>query len=270
MDQPTTWREPNGPDEEKGAGLPAACLEEVAGLVETMRQMGEDTRPDADRRLIALAEAIYRWNSVVNLVSRKDIARLVTYHFCDSASLLPLLKLRAPARALDVGGSNGLPGLVLAAISPHIEVTICDSRQKRRRFLEEVCRAAPGETTSPQTFEIARVDSEAFRTRYIQSFDLILARAVTRLRLLLKWCMPLLKPGGKLAAYKGSRSSEEVAGAQAYFFSHGGALLGVADSPLANQCNSLRLFVIATQGPACKVQPSESPEDPAHPIRRLP
>lgn len=229
----------------------------MSPLIASLRGLDADLRADAESRLEALAAAIRRWNESINLVSRKDITRLITYHFCDSASVLPLLDLRGTARVLDIGGSNGLPGLVLAALSPHVDVTICDARQKRRAFLEEVCAPRSGENAGYGCFEIDRVDGEAFRSRHAEGFDLILARAVTRLRLLVKWAMPLLRPGGKLIAFKGSRSIEEVAAAQSYFFAHGGGLLAVTESPLARQCNPLRLFVIAARS-GCGTSTRES------------
>jgi 16S rRNA (guanine527-N7)-methyltransferase len=235
------------PDSGEESGSDVLWRGEVARLVGTVRGWGEDVRPDAEERLARVAGAIHRWNAVINLVSRKDIGRLVTYHFCDAASVLPLLNLRQPVKALDVGGSNGLPGLVLAALSPHIAVTVCDSRQKRRAFLEEICGGAPAGTVGLGSFEVTRVDSDAFQGRHAQGFDIILARAVTRLRLLLKWCMPLLRPGGRLIAYKGSRSEEEVRGARTYFLDHGGGMLSVVGSPAADQCNPLRMFVIAAR-----------------------
>jgi 16S rRNA (guanine527-N7)-methyltransferase len=213
---------------------------EIRGLIAMLARNGVNMRADAGESLASLGLLIQEWNERVNLVSRKDISRLVSYHFCDAASLLPIVGPDVKIRVLDVGGSNGLPGLVLSALSPNVQVTVCDSRQKRRPFLEEAC-AAVGDNAS---HVIARVDSESFRTANQGKFDLIVARAVTRLRLLLKWCLPLLRPGGFLAAYKGSRCAEEVRQAEGYLWSHGVSLVLVLDSPLAGNCNPLRRFAI--------------------------
>jgi 16S rRNA (guanine527-N7)-methyltransferase len=212
-----------------------------------LRARGEKVRDDAEERLLRLAGAIERWNAVINLVSRKDIGRLVDYHFCDAASLLPLLNTGRPLEALDVGGSNGLPGLVLGALSPNLEFLVCDSRQKRRAFLEEVCCEDGASAVALGRFEIARVDSLAFQDEHAGGFDLIVARAVTKLRPLLRWCLPLLRPGGRLVAYKGSRVEEEVREAQGYFLDHGGEMMAIVGSPLADTCNPLRTFAIAAR-----------------------
>jgi len=213
----------------------------VVELVTRLRRAKVDLRERAVESLLGLARAIARWNEAINLISRKDTTRLVSYHFADSASILPVLRPTPYKDVLDIGGSNGLPGLVLTALSPHLRLAIVDSRHKRQAFLEEVCRSQEGDIR----YEIDRVDSKAFKDRYAESFDLIIARAVTRLRLLLKWGMPLLKPGGCMVAYKGSRCVEEVERAQSYFFGHGGRVISVIQSPWSQECNPWRLFAIA-------------------------
>jgi 16S rRNA (guanine527-N7)-methyltransferase len=213
-------------------------------MLDLLRKSGIDPRPEARSHLIGLSEHIHHWNKMLNLVSRKDIGRLETYHFCDSASVLPLLGIQKPVRLLDVGGSNGMPGLVLAAISPHLTTHICDSRRKFAGFLETACGILEGEAT----YELDRVDSQAYLDRHREGFDLIVARAVTKLRHLLKWCLPLLAPRGRLVAYKGSRCLEEVGQAEKYFWRHGGRTLIVARSPWAEHCNPLRVFTIAGTG----------------------
>jgi 16S rRNA (guanine527-N7)-methyltransferase len=213
-------------------------------MLDRLEQVGIKVLPEAEIRLMELGRHIRHWNNMLNLVSRKDIDRLESYHFCDSASLLPLLAVEKPSRLLDVGGSNGLPGLVLAAVSPYISTHICDSRRKRSGFLDEACGLLGGEAV----YEVGRVDSPDFLERHRNGFDLIVARAVTRFRLLLKWCIPLLAPGGRLVAYKGSRAREEVGQAQKYLWAHGGRQVLVAGSPWADWCNPLRIFTIAGTG----------------------
>ena len=217
---------------------------DIEHLLELLQRNQVATRSEAAGLLRGLCGQIEEWNESVNLVSRKDIQRLVSYHFCDSASILPIIRPRAGVTMLDVGGSNGLPGLVLSAISPHISVTVCDSKRKRRAFLTEACRSL-GEAAA---FKMARIDSDEFRQEHNGTFDLIVARAVTRLKHLLRWCMPLLAPGGYLVAYKGSRCLEEAHQAEAELVRSRGKLLAVIGSLWAEACNPLRMFAIAGRG----------------------
>jgi 16S rRNA (guanine527-N7)-methyltransferase len=217
---------------------------EVRELIAVMSDGGITVREGAAERLLGLASLIHEYNRAINLISRKDTGRLVSYHFADSLSLLAIISPRRPMRVLDIGGSNGLPGLVVASACPDIRLLICDGRSKRAPFLKEACAAVGPENR----FEIGRVDDRSFMSRNAESFDLILARAVTGLKLLLKWCLPLLKPGGALAAYKGSRCADEVAMARKYCFSHGGSVLAVVGSPWQECYNPLRKFAIAVKG----------------------
>jgi 16S rRNA (guanine527-N7)-methyltransferase len=219
--------------------------DEVEGLISLLDRSGIALRADAEEHLVRLSGLIDEWNERINLISRKDIARLVSYHFCDAASLLPIINPEVPIRVLDVGGSNGVPGLVLSALSPRVRVEVCDSRRKRGSFMEEACAALGGEASH----SVTRVDSQAFAAANAESFDLIVARAVTRLKLLLKWCLPLLRPGGVIAAYKGSRCAGEVKQAEGYMWSHGVNLVMVLGSPFAANCNPFRQFAIVSKSP---------------------
>jgi 16S rRNA (guanine527-N7)-methyltransferase len=217
---------------------------EIVDLVDNVRSSGVEVRTDAGELLTTLSDLITRWNRKVNLVSRKDIGRLVSYHFCDSASVLPLLRPDRDLEVLDLGGSNGLPGLVLAALSPYLRMTTCDSKVRRRDFIEEACR----ELDIGARFKHGPVDDREFRKQHRETFDLIVARAVTTLRTLFRWCMPLLRPGGRIVAYKGSRCLEEVRQAEAWLLKGGGDRLVVLGSPWAEECNPLRMFAIAGKG----------------------
>src|SRR5690606_18770189 len=42
------------------------------------------------------------------------------------------------------------------------------------------------------------------------TFDLVVARAVAKLDALANWCLPLLRPGGRLVAMKGPDVAEEL------------------------------------------------------------
>ncbi len=210
----------------------------IGRLIEALHKRGIEVRQDAGDCLARLAQLIVDWNRSINLISRQDVDRLVTYHFCDSASLLPIITPKCELEAVDIGGSNGLPGLVLAGLCSRLRVTVCDGRRKRENFLRAACDAVGG-----ATYLIERADEESFQKAKHEAFDLVVARAVTKLRILLKWALPLVRPGGVIVAYKGSGALGEVKPAEKYLERGGRALLVIA-SPWGNWCNPLRNFVI--------------------------
>lgn len=86
-------------------------------------------------RLLSFARLLERWNKAFNLVSRKDIDRLVTRHLLDSLSVLPWL--HGP-RVMDLGTGAGLPGIPLAIARPDLSFTLVDRSDRKIRFLAQV------------------------------------------------------------------------------------------------------------------------------------
>ena len=56
--------------------------------------------------------------------------------------VLPLARVPAPGRLVDVGSGNGSPGLVLALLRDDLDVTLLEPRARRWAFLREAARAA--------------------------------------------------------------------------------------------------------------------------------
>ncbi len=209
-------------------------------MLQWLSEAGIAVKEDANKRLNDLAALIEEWNNRINLISRKDIDRLVDYHFGDSLSLLPILQPEGKLKALDIGGSNGLPGIVIGAVTDTLEITVCDLKHKREAFMKDACEIA-GENTR---FLPARADEDGFRIEHTGRFDLVVARAVGALPQLLKWSIPLLRDGGLLVAYKGSRLANEVGRVEKLLPRAGVDLLLVIGSPWAGWCNPLRKFAI--------------------------
>lgn len=212
----------------------------IANMLDVLAQAGVSIKSDAENRLDNLATLIEEWNQRINLVSRRDIGRLVDYHFADSLSLLPILQPRGKWKALDIGGSNGLPGIVIGAVTDSVDVTVCDLKRKREPFLVDACQIA-GENTK---FVMGRADDKAFQAEESSGFDLVIARAVARLSSLVKWSMPLLREGGLLVAYKGSELPKEIHQIEKRLAKLGADLLIVMASPWASWSNPLRRFAI--------------------------
>ena len=104
-------------------------------LQEGLTALGLPT--DAIPSLVRYAELLVEKNKVMNLTAITEPADIATLHFLDCAALLPLSPL-AGKTVIDVGTGAGLPGMVLALLTPDARFTLLDSLGKRSDFLQEV------------------------------------------------------------------------------------------------------------------------------------
>lgn len=88
------------------------------------------------RLLCRYADLLLDWNRRVNLVSRQDTGRVLSYHVIDSLAAQSLVP--AGARAGDIGTGAGLPGIPLAIARPDCEFLLVESVRKKTEFLSLV------------------------------------------------------------------------------------------------------------------------------------
>jgi len=109
---------------------------------------------------------------------------------------------------VDVGSGAGLPGLVWALLRNDLDIVLLEPLLRRADFLGLVV----AELGLPHV-RVERARAEAARDRY--AADVVAARAVAPLPRLVTWTMPLLRPGGRLLAFKGESAAAELAAAAA-------------------------------------------------------
>ena len=154
---------------------------------------------DADRlsKLNDFAALLLRWNKGMNLISRRDINRLLPRHLLDSLSVLPYLH---GDRVLDVGTGPGLPGMPLAIVDPERTFTLCDRMAKRIRFLYMATREL--QTTNVE-LEERNLAKDPFTE---QRFSTILARGVTPGPELWPMVEPHLEQGGRVIVFESAQA----------------------------------------------------------------
>jgi 16S rRNA (guanine527-N7)-methyltransferase len=133
----------------------------------------------------------------------RDPAEALDRHVADSLVALELPVVAEARRIADVGSGAGWPGLALAAALPQASVTLVESAVRHCRYLE---RAAEG--LSNVTVVHARV--EEWKDG-LGVHDLVTARALASLPVVLEYAAPLLEDGGHVVAWKAAVSTEESA-----------------------------------------------------------
>ncbi len=108
---------------------------DAAALMDGARVLGVELNSTSVTRLVSYTRLLERWNKAFNLVSRKDMDRLVARHLLDSLSVLPWLE---GPRVMDLGTGAGLPGIPLAIVRSELSFTLVDRNNRKIRFLTQV------------------------------------------------------------------------------------------------------------------------------------
>ncbi|MDX6677310.1 MAG: rRNA (guanine527-N7)-methyltransferase [Solirubrobacteraceae bacterium] len=134
-----------------------------------------------------------------------DPSTAVDAHVADALVALELEQVRAARGLADLGSGAGFPGLVLAAALPEARVFLVESSSKKCAFLG---RAA--EAMALENVETVPARAEEWQDG-LGNCDVVTARAVAPLNVLVEYAAPLLRDGGSLVAWKGRRDAGEEA-----------------------------------------------------------
>jgi len=140
-------------------------------------------------------------------VAASTAPRVADVHIADSLSGLELEPVRSARRIADLGSGAGLPGLVLAAALPGARVDLVESVARKCAFL----RHAIEQMGLLNAAVVCGRSEDWAASEGRESYDVVTARAVGRLATLAELASPLLRDGGSLVAWKGSRDADEEA-----------------------------------------------------------
>jgi 16S rRNA (guanine527-N7)-methyltransferase len=141
--------------------------------------------------------------NLTRIVDRESAERL---HIADALTLLQYLPKEAH-RLVDVGSGGGVPGIPLAIVRPDVTVLLVESTQKKAAFLRETAAALKLKNLAVSEWRAEDVGNNKTNR---ETFDVCTARAVGAMDMLVEWCLPLVKVGGKLLAMKGAKVAEEL------------------------------------------------------------
>jgi 16S rRNA (guanine527-N7)-methyltransferase len=130
----------------------------------------------------------------------------------DSLSGLDLAAVRGAGRIADIGAGAGFPGLALAVALPGAGVDLVEATARK---CETIARLAEAAEVDNARAVPARAEQWA-AGEGAGAYDVVTARALASLAVLVEYAAPLLRTGGALVAWKGARDEEEEdAGARA-------------------------------------------------------
>ncbi len=172
----------------------------------------------ARARLRTLIELLGTSTAPTSVHDPRDVVRV---HIADSLAGLEVPELRAARFVADLGAGAGLPGLVLAATLPAAHVVLVESVSRKCAFL----RAAAREMDLDNA-EVAWTRAEEWQAG-LGRCDVVCARALAALPVLIEYAAPLLGDQGVLIAWKGAVPGDEAADATA-----AASQLGMREEPV--------------------------------------
>lgn len=126
-------------------------------------------------------------------------------HIADSLVGLEVSAVRGARAAADLGSGAGLPGLVLAAALPDLEMRLVEAQRSKCTYIASLVAAM-----ELQNSRVVCRRAESWKDG-LGAHDLVVARALGPQPLVLEYAAPLLRLGGQLVEWRGARDGEDEA-----------------------------------------------------------
>ncbi|MDD2258248.1 MAG: 16S rRNA (guanine(527)-N(7))-methyltransferase RsmG [Bacilli bacterium] len=154
-------------------------------------------------------ELLIAENRKYNLTSIVEKKEVYIKHFCDSLEIINVMDFSKIVNICDIGSGAGFPGLPLKIKYPHLKLVIVESNRKKTMFLKMVVDMLKLDDVYILNERVEEID-----IKYKDYFDLVVARAVSTLPILMELCIPYVKVEGNFVAMKGINYEDEIEKAQ--------------------------------------------------------
>ena len=172
-------------------------------FIEEVKKLGIEVTNKKLEQLERYYELLIEYNKVMNLTGITEREEVYLKHFYDSLTISKITDLNNENSLCDLGSGAGFPGIVIKIFYPELEIVLVDSLNKRIKFLNIVIKELRLEkikATHSRIEEYAVVNKE--------QFDVVTARAVAPLNILLELGINLVKVGKYFVAMKGNIENE--------------------------------------------------------------
>lgn len=173
-------------------------------FVEELNLLGINVTKDKLDKLEKYYNLLIEYNKVMNLTGITDHDEVYLKHFYDSLTLAKVVDLNNYKTLCDIGTGAGFPGIVLKIFYPNLKITLIDSLNKRIVFLNKVI-----EKLSLEGIIAIHSRIEEYGIKNRDLFDIVTARAVAPLNILLEYSIPILKVNGLFLPMKANLDNEK-------------------------------------------------------------
>ena len=172
-------------------------------FIEELKKINIELNDNQLEQLERYYELLVEWNEKFNLTNITDKEQVYLKHFYDSITLSKVVNLNNEKTLCDIGTGAGFPGLVLKIVFPNLKVILVDALNKRTEFLKEVIKQLKLEN-----IEVYHDRAEEFARNNIEKYDIVTARAVAHLSVLLEYSIPMVKINKYFIAMKANIETE--------------------------------------------------------------
>ncbi len=176
--------------------------------------------PQTLKQLRQLVPVFLRENAKLNLSALRTPERAWVGNVLDSVAVISILEQLPPpqplprgegglrgVRVLDLGTGGGFPLLPLAICKPEWQFTGLDSTGKK---IQAVRRIATELHLTNAELLTGRAEALAHDPAHRERYDIVTARAVADIAVLLEYASGFVKPGGHVVLWKSLQSQDEL------------------------------------------------------------
>lgn len=172
-------------------------------FIEALKKLNIDISEKQLSQLEEYYKLLVEYNEKINLTAITKKEDVYLKHFYDSLTIVKVIDLNQEESLCDIGTGAGFPGLVLKILFPNLKVTLIDALEKRIKFLNVVI-----DTLKLENIETIHARSEEYGVKNREIYDVVTARAVAALPVLIEYCVPLVKKNKYFIPLKANISQE--------------------------------------------------------------
>ena len=168
-------------------------------FINEVEKLGIVVTEEKLKKLEKYYELLIEYNKVMNLTGITEKKEVYLKHFYDSLTIVKIINLLNQESLCDLGSGAGFPGIVLKIFYPELNIVLIDSLNKRINFLNKVI-----EELDLKKITAVHSRIEDYAKENEEKFDVVTARAVAPLNILLELGIKLVKVGKYFIAMKGN------------------------------------------------------------------
>ena len=199
-------------------------------------------------KLDAYMNGILQWNEHINLTAIREPEDFIRKHYLDSLSCILLPEYQEAGMIADMGTGAGFPGIPLAIFSPE------------KKFCADI-------GIDNVITVHGRAEDLGRQPAHREKYDLCLSRAVANLSVLCEYCLPIVKQGGYMMAYKGRDAENELTAAEGAIRKLGGSFENMIPTPLDREGDEHKLLLIKKTGSTGSKYPRKAGTPAKEPLK---